>query len=80
MVFYRKLGRVSGNKLLVEHIVGLRNAFDIVRTRHPFIIDAVAILPDHLHCILSLPRRFKYNLAKIVRHNQKCAAYLCATH
>nr|WP_228036599.1 transposase [Dolichospermum flos-aquae] len=24
--------------------------------KHPFIIDAVVILPDHLHCIWTLPK------------------------
>ena len=31
------------------------NIFDNVIHKHPFIIDAVVILPDHLHCIWTLP-------------------------
>lgn len=38
-----------------EYIQYLREAFHHVRKNHPFIIDAVVILPDHLHCIWNLP-------------------------
>jgi len=41
--------------LLTEHIVLLRAAFRQVRARHPFAIEAVVILPDHLHAIWTLP-------------------------
>ncbi len=33
----------------------LRNAFRTVREKYPFYIDAVVILPDHIHCIWTLP-------------------------
>ena len=33
----------------------LRNAIHEVRTRRPFSIDAWVLLPDHLHCIWTLP-------------------------
>ncbi len=33
----------------------LRNAFRKVQRRQPFTIDAIVILPDHLHCIWRLP-------------------------
>jgi len=33
----------------------LREAFKSVMDRHPFRIDAIVILPDHLHCIWTLP-------------------------
>ena len=33
----------------------LRNAIAYTEKRMPFQIDAMVILPDHLHCILSLP-------------------------
>jgi putative transposase len=42
-------------RLLVEHIDVLRGAFASVRAQRPFTIDAAVILPDHLHCILTLP-------------------------
>ena len=33
----------------------LRDAFRLVRAQRPFIIDAIVILPDHLHTIWTLP-------------------------
>ncbi|MCB1735317.1 MAG: transposase [Gammaproteobacteria bacterium] len=33
----------------------LRNAFRYVKQRRPFDIDAMVILPDHLHCLWFLP-------------------------
>ena len=42
-------------RLLTEHIGNLRNAFRETRARHPFTIDAIVILPDHLHAIWTLP-------------------------
>ena len=41
--------------LLVEHIDALRGALRYVQRRHPFIIEAMVILPDHLHAIWTLP-------------------------
>jgi putative transposase len=41
--------------LLTEHIGLLRHAFRTVKQKHPFYIDAIVILPEHLHCILTLP-------------------------
>ena len=42
-------------RLLVENIATLREAFRGVRHRYPFTIDAIVILPDHLHCVWTLP-------------------------
>jgi putative transposase len=42
-------------RLLVEHIDALRAAFHYARARHPFAIDAIVVLPDHLHAIWTLP-------------------------
>jgi putative transposase len=41
--------------LLVRHIDLLRTAFRDARRRHPFEIDAIVVLPDHLHAIWTLP-------------------------
>jgi putative transposase len=41
--------------LLTDHIATLRTAMRGVKQRHPFHIDALVILPDHLHCIWTLP-------------------------
>jgi len=42
-------------RLLTENIEALREAFGSVRARRPFRIDATVILPDHLHCLWTLP-------------------------
>lgn len=42
-------------KLLTENIDTLREVFKSARRRRPFTIDAIVILPDHLHCIWTLP-------------------------
>ncbi|HWB19918.1 MAG TPA: transposase [Phycisphaerales bacterium] len=42
-------------QLLIDHIDLLRSAFRKVRDAHPFHIDAVVVLPEHLHCVLTLP-------------------------
>ena len=41
--------------LLVEHIDLLRRSFLQVRRLRPFHIDAIVVLPDHLHCVWTLP-------------------------
>ncbi len=44
-----------GNDLLVREIEVLREAVRHFRQRRPFRIDAWVVLPDHLHCIWTLP-------------------------
>lgn len=39
----------------VEAVDVLRDAFYSVRSWHPFVMDAMVVLPDHLHCIWTLP-------------------------
>src|SRR5260370_40593544 len=41
--------------LLTEHIDKLRIAFRETRRHHPFTIDAMGVLPDHLHALRTLP-------------------------
>jgi len=41
--------------LLTDHIDALRDAIRKTRTRRPFTIDAIVVLPDHLHAIWTLP-------------------------
>jgi putative transposase len=43
------------SRLLTEKIDLLRSAFRYVALHHPFSIDAVVVLPEHLHCIWTLP-------------------------
>ena len=42
-------------RLLTTHIDLLRQAFRDVRRRHPFEIEAIVVLPDHLHTIWAMP-------------------------
>ena len=41
---------------LVEQIGHLREAFRLTRRERPFAVDAIVVLPDHLHAILKLPQ------------------------
>jgi REP-associated tyrosine transposase len=43
------------SRLLTENVELLRAAFRYARNRHPFKIEAIVILPDHLHTIWTLP-------------------------
>ncbi|VAW88904.1 Transposase and inactivated derivatives [hydrothermal vent metagenome] len=43
------------SSLLVERIIELREVMRSVRAERPFTIDAIVVLPDHLHCIWTLP-------------------------
>ncbi len=54
--FTVNLAERKPNQLLVEKIDLLRNAFEYTKQRYPFRMDAVVILPDHLHCIWTLPQ------------------------
>ena len=40
---------------LVDHVEKLRLAFQAARRERAFAIDAIVVLPDHLHAILTLP-------------------------
>jgi len=44
-----------GNDLLVREIDTLRQAVRLVRRRYPFHIDGWVVLPEHMHCIWTLP-------------------------
>ena len=43
------------SRALVDHIGALRAAFRLTRQSQPFVIDAVVVLPDHLHIVMTLP-------------------------
>ncbi len=49
------LAQRQGNDLLIHKVDALRSAFRQVQQRHPFHLDAVVVLPEHLHCIWTLP-------------------------
>lgn len=42
--------------VLTDHIAALRDSFRTVRRSRPFVLDAVSVLPDHLHLLMTLPR------------------------
>lgn len=41
--------------LLIKQIDVLRAAFKKVKQKHPFNIDAIVIMPDHLHMLCTMP-------------------------
>jgi putative transposase len=43
------------SRLLVTHVDVLRHAVAQTKAKFPFHIDAWVVLPDHLHCIWTLP-------------------------
>jgi len=53
--FTVNLLRRSGNDLLVCHIEALRAAVARVRSAHPFAIHGWVVMPDPLHCLITLP-------------------------
>ncbi len=67
MVLYRRQRHPGGTyfftltlhdrsqRLLTEHIESLRFAYRSAQKRHPFRTDAIVILPEHLHCLWTLP-------------------------
>jgi putative transposase len=67
MPFYRRLYVPGGtyfftvnladrrSRLLVDHVGALRAAFRQTRASRPFQLVAICVLPDHLHCIWTLP-------------------------
>jgi putative transposase len=42
-------------RLLTDHVDALRDAVRETRKRHPFTIDAMVVLPDHLHVVWTMP-------------------------
>ena len=43
------------SRLLFEEIDRLRRAFDITRSRRPFLTLAYCVLPDHMHTVWEMP-------------------------
>lgn len=44
-----------GADTLVRHVDVLRTAVAMTRAKRPFGIDAWVVLPDHMHCVWTLP-------------------------
>jgi putative transposase len=43
------------NTLLVDRIDALRDAMQRTRSHYAFVIDAIVVLPDHIHAVWTLP-------------------------
>ena len=41
--------------LLTDEFDKLRASFNRVKRHHPFLLDAMVVLPDHLHLMMTLP-------------------------
>lgn len=64
-------------RLLTEHIDALRAAFVSVRHQRLFRIDTIVALPDHLHCLWTLPPDDANDFRRrglIEKHFTQCAA------
>ena len=61
-----------------ESIDRLRSAFRHIMAKHPFEIDAMVVLPDHLHCIWRLPPQDdNYSLRwRLIKHHVSCGSGL----
>ena len=53
--FTVNLAERRGNTLLVDRIDALRHAFRLTRRERPFALEAIVVLPEHLHCLWKLP-------------------------
>ncbi|PZO67020.1 MAG: transposase [Paracoccus denitrificans] len=54
-IFFTVVLAQRGSRLLIERVDALREAVRATRAERPFGIDAWVVLPDHLHCIWTLP-------------------------
>ena len=43
------------SSVLIDHVEALRAAVRGTQGAHPFTIDAIVVLPDHLHIVMTLP-------------------------
>ena len=43
------------SRVLVDHIGALLTAIRLTRRRYPLGIDAIVVLPEHLHVVMTLP-------------------------
>lgn len=54
-VFFTVALADRGARTLVEQVEELRDAVRVTKTERPFHIDAWVVLPDHMHCVWTLP-------------------------
>ncbi len=53
--FFTVALRDRRSRLLTEHVEALRDVVQCVKRQWPFRIDALVVLPDHLHAVWTLP-------------------------
>ncbi len=53
--FFTVTLRDRRSRLLIDQIAALRAALQTTKRSQPFRIDAMAVLPDHVHAIWTLP-------------------------
>ena len=46
------------SRLLVDRIEDLREAVRVTKAERPFGIDAWVVLPDHMHCVWTMPKGY----------------------
>jgi len=66
------------NPILVENIALLRDSFKRSKKRYHYTIDAIVILPDHIHMILTPQNKADY--PKIISHIKRSFVYGLDTH
>ena len=54
-VFFTVALAARGSDLLLREVEALRQAVRLTRADRPFLIDDWVVLPDHMHCIWTLP-------------------------
>ncbi len=54
-VFFTVVLADRGSDLLLREVAALRAAVRLTRAERPFRIDAWVVLPDHMHCVWTLP-------------------------
>jgi len=54
-IFFTVALQDRGGRSLVDEVARLRNAVALTKAERPFHIDAWVVLPDHLHCVWTLP-------------------------
>lgn len=54
-IFFTVTLQARGTRVLVDHVARLREAVAVTKAERPFQIDAWVVLPDHLHCVWTLP-------------------------
>ena len=59
--------------ILVDHIDLLREAFKLSKCKYRYTIDAIVVLPDHLHMIITPETATDYS--KIINHIKRSFVY-----